>query len=655
MAVLTDDSYETDGENTRQFFAEERYQSPSEAIREIAGNGYAAIQRAVQEGLMEIEDGVIIFTLGDHLQVRDNGIGVPKSRADNLRTVADSSNRDNPFVLGSYGIGRFSAIMLSENDHFDFITRSREDDSSFGLRLGLDKPSEIDETLEDPGSLVRVDLKDDIVHEELVNWIQRELRWLPVEVVIETPEETFTTGQTEFTDDVEGHTIHYEDENVELLFHDRHDVETEMRTSGFGRSDKYHPYTGVALYNGMPVDIPTRVGGPKQFSFRIKREDGAEIESPHGETTRLPQTTNDRGRLKEENYESFVEWCNDIYRHFGLQELQAAVDEHEDVGDLISDERVKFNIGLHEDVDCSPEFDALLENWNVSLPAFNRTGYGGTRRTFYVRQAVEDYDAVYAGKTANDRKVKVVEDIYDDVLVLSTKRRGRQLMSYETAQKLGWDLIKDVPLDQESLEDMGVSENTIEEVMNQSSVSITLYKRDRSVGTRSDKSRTIHSSVDRAVKQSEVIVVFRKRGEHNISDHWDMLSHDVALVNVPSKVADEMNQRDNVILYEDLTIQSIDKTPVYRDDRISDRVVESRVDGEWYDVDEITADFVVNLDRSDQRLLTITPDSVDIFRTTSYNWENALADETFPDENEEVRDELASLGPDSVLWNRLAQ
>lgn len=653
MSVLSENSYDIDGENTRQFFAEERYQSPSEAVREIAGNGYAAIQRAARAGYMDLSDGVIRFVVGDNLEVYDNGIGVPEDEADELRTVSDSSSQDDPFILGSYGIGRFSAIMLSDDDHFDFITHSREDDSSYGVRLGIDQPSEIDETLEEYGSMVRVALADDINQNDIVKWIKKELRWLPVEVIVETDEDTFTTGQTEFSDDVGGHTIHYEDENVELLFHNNYDVHSNA-TSGLFRNTKCDPRGGIALYNGMPVKTPTRVGGPKQFSFHIKREDGAEIEGPHGETTHLPQTTNDRGRLKEDNYGSFIEWCNDIYRHFGARELQSAVDEHDSLEDLADDDRVLFNVELVSEIDCPADVRVLLENWNLRLPSFTKDGYAGSRYRHDIQEAINEYDVVFVGKTFNERKAEVIKDLYDNPLFLCTKDRHRDLISYQDAQKLGWNLLKEVPLDAESLNEMGVSPDTIEEVMTTSSSPVTVYTYDYR-NTR-NKSRVSYSSPHSAVNQDEVIVVFTKGQGPNISDHWDLISSDVAVSNASQSDAEEMAEYDNVILYDDLEIQEIDQRPVYREG-VSDRVVDSYVDGEWFDIGEPTPEFIVSLSKSDFRLLSISPSgsSFDITKKDTVRWDQALARETFPEEDEEVQDELASLGPDSRIWERMTQ
>jgi molecular chaperone HtpG len=91
------------------------YENPFHCIREYVQNGFDAIRDAIREGQLPEGDGRILITIGGTqrrptLSVRDNGIGIPSSKAFTTLISLGASRKTPSMHAGFRGIGRLAGI-----------------------------------------------------------------------------------------------------------------------------------------------------------------------------------------------------------------------------------------------------------------------------------------------------------------------------------------------------------------------------------------------------------------------------------------------------------------------------------------------------------------------------------------------------------------
>lgn len=643
-------AYITNDERTVEYFGKERYESPTEAIREAVGNGFGAIQRAVRDGMMEMDDGEIeVEITDDRLTVRDNGIGVAESDRDRLREVGLETDND-PHILGSWGIGRFSLMMLSADDTFEFVTRSRETGESFGVEFARDGINDLNATREDPGTTVSVELNDKVTPGQLYNGSGKYLHYLPIDVEVtldteedeesdvyepKTLEDTFR-GDLEETDYCSSYYKTFENEDIEIVWFNGRQAS--------GRNSR----SGVSLYNHMPVEVPLSATS-RDFHFNIKREDGGTTMGPFGNEVTLPKATNDRGRLKEENWDDFVEWVDNIYLNYLETEVGELIDDADlpaDLYDIVTTDTWEFYRTSVQRVSWDNEVfntfnecksDSLDVEYNNidDLAAYN---LGSPRSVFH--NAPKDAE-VFVGKTINERRVQTVRDQGDKYIILKIPRSryGRSRFSYEDAETLGWNLLKNVELAPEDEEE-----------------TYTVHKYSGSrIGSSSGRTARDYSSKSDISEQNRLVIVFGERDELNISDFYDSVSPDVSIINVSDP--DEWVDGEQFIHAEELDTEwePEGNQPVYTDYdmEIVEEVLSSNKD--IFCIDEITVELLLWCGRTGTDVHWFAEDVPEFttVRRHRRKYREVVARDQFPERSDEFYNDLNRLSLDSPVWDEL--
>ena len=98
------------------------YGESRNAIREYIQNGFDSIRRAIADGLLGPNDGLIRIHL-DHdsrsLTIRDNGTGIVAKQAVRILTQIGASTKDHRKSAGFRGIGRLAGIVFSDTVTFE--------------------------------------------------------------------------------------------------------------------------------------------------------------------------------------------------------------------------------------------------------------------------------------------------------------------------------------------------------------------------------------------------------------------------------------------------------------------------------------------------------------------------------------------------------
>jgi len=602
----------------RDYLVNERYQSRYEGARETLANGYAAIQEAVEAGLMDKSDGELLFEVREGtLRISDNGIGIPRERADEkLRRVSTRDRADRPEILGSYGIGRFAILMLAEDETAELVTRSRETDESFGVRYDSDEMSEIDDSRDEPGTTVRVDLRDDVDPVKIASQISNVFEYLDVEIQIDLPETSYTVGGKSL-DEIEDPCRVWSSPEIDLVF---------WSSTGLRR-----PHV-EGLYHGIKIEsprIPRKF--PCGFAFNLRRD-----------TDDLPSPTNDRRRLQEDDWDDFLDWVEETYLEIAESDLRDLVDDHgSDLSSLIEEDLWRVHRGALEEIDWSDDRLSTYVHHRTDSLKSTRSRYSGRRQRDAVHEIVRRDRPVYVGKTLNERREAVVRDLHDQVDIYEVPTEF-----YDVAETLGWSLLKEVPLDRDELEDRGVDPELISSVADHGSAEWTVHTESSDWNT--TRSYRSFSDPKEMSERFDAIALFV---DEPIMDHPEVLDSRIGAISVSESEGDYLDTVcDETVRFSE--IPSFDTTVVYAP-HIPEEILDEVVD-EWTRIDEVTPEILLSVSLSgvpvrwfsDERPpgdLVRRPDGRDVVRVH----------EVFPDESPEVQEELAELGPDSALWSRL--
>lgn len=106
------------------------YSNPMHIYREYIQNSSDAIDTAVENGIMRASEGEIHISVSSkerQIIIRDNGCGIPKSKAKNTLLNVGASDKDGEHERGFRGIGRLGGLAYA--DQVQFITSARGDDT----------------------------------------------------------------------------------------------------------------------------------------------------------------------------------------------------------------------------------------------------------------------------------------------------------------------------------------------------------------------------------------------------------------------------------------------------------------------------------------------------------------------------------------------
>lgn len=99
------------------------YEDPFHCIREYIQNAFDAIQDAIRQGQLGADDGRVLISLGGttrapSLTVRDNGIGIPATKAYSTLVSLGASRKTPALHAGFRGIGRLAGIAYATTLRF---------------------------------------------------------------------------------------------------------------------------------------------------------------------------------------------------------------------------------------------------------------------------------------------------------------------------------------------------------------------------------------------------------------------------------------------------------------------------------------------------------------------------------------------------------
>ena len=572
-------NYEVDSKDAQrvvQWFSHERYEDISAAVKEIIGNAFTACYNANQ--YRESYEPKIVVSFEESpdmntLYISDNGEGfTPEMVNKQLRHPTKSGNSDDGSVLGRYGIGSYSGMILKNPEgEYRFETKSVKTGDSFAFTLDGDGIEMIDGGRESYGTTVSIDTLEEISVEDIEVWIDDILVCPPVDVEVNVNGKTKMYESKKLVDTYDGDPLHYEDKYMEI-------------TCGY-RGDNF------VLYNGMPV---RGIGHLPEFGYHcvrvnIKREDGIVYDGYNegkipkrdkffketknhikpddlGEDDKtLPVTTSDRERLKKETREEFSN-----YVFYKLKELaEEYVEENfhnSDVVESLKDETTynmlkmcvqRFNL-YKGDNDLRAIFS--YKSLSIVQNGTSRPELVSNRKNTSIYNLLNlETDNYYVGKTINKRKCEVLENVYgDDVAIVCIDDQSGSGFDYDHCQRLfGWQLLKDVPLSQKELEEMGVDDETIKSVVDPEnykpssveSQSISVYGKSYRYGKKSNRKNELKNIRTSFTDSNQYLLLFPDTGEEKISNNKDLSSRRINIARCNKQQSEYLLKCDNVYDY----------------------------------------------------------------------------------------------------------
>lgn len=467
--VVGDGTVTLNQDNALDYLSTERYQSPYATVTELVSNAWAGIDRAVEEHRVDYGDLQIRVEFdGETFAVEDDGIGVAseefKSRIETAANL-DMETRHRH----KYGIGLLSARILG--DTYRLHTKTLHTDEQYSVEFesfeGAPKFTEIPSERVNHGTRVEVDLEAELDADELVDHVEELVDVLPVDVAVVTSGKVAYFEASSLVDEAE--YVHYDDEHITVVSGGEH--------------------TGQIFVNGFPVQS-YQFNTIRRFrnypSVHIKRNDGYIVDGPNeGKLARenevvegdvpLPETTSDRERVKEKYLPKFESWVAQVVED---DFRERAINMWEDCLDISDDPLPHFYERVHspcyreqvwEDIDDEMLSFALRRATTdihvVDASAEDPSKASARRRASFARfmtDKIEGYDQIYMGKTINKRRAKIVGEIEGAGVVSIYNRNGDELTYDEGEKFLGWELLKEVPLDEEGVREFGVEPDDLD-------------------------------------------------------------------------------------------------------------------------------------------------------------------------------------------------
>lgn len=184
------------------------YSNPVKAgFREAVSNSITAVLKAIEEGHIDEEEGVIDIEYdkkNNYIIISDNGIGMTEHTVNNvLSKLSESNTRGSSQMTGKFGIGFFSIFNIVGRDGIvQLYTKSRREDFSGEYLCQRDAFYKKDNVINLPnvkkgyGTTLRFDIPSSFEHEgNIKSWIEElcEFSRVPVlfRIINEKGEERF--------------------------------------------------------------------------------------------------------------------------------------------------------------------------------------------------------------------------------------------------------------------------------------------------------------------------------------------------------------------------------------------------------------------------------------------------------------------------------
>lgn len=479
--------YEVENDQATKYWSRDRYTSVRSSVREILTNCTSgALLRAQEEDIdphvtVEVEPGVV--------RVSDNGIGVPKSEfREKMIEVGDSDKEDIPGVPGRFGIGNLAGNMLTpEGEGFEFLSnpaggervaaRFFETDVEI---LGLG--DEVNHS--DYGTEFTFELANDIRMKDIVEAVQEIGEWLSVtvELVVSEDYEYLLSGESSvvypvitLSDYVESFKGGKFEEGDEYLIYEDESVEVMISSKWMKLPDIIH--VGIPMEKNTGINLPDMVR-----CIRIKQEQGV-VGELDGEPVYIPETPTDRERFKKNNGK-FEKWVASV-RDNMFEKVSPDSDNIDEWAHAINDSNVFWNATRNGYIENEGDKDIIGPLTKVAM-GWTRGRLSWRKPAGYELYLDDDFDPVVVGKTMNQKRIAVLKDLHEDSIVMDLSRKD-STMTYEDAEKLGFDRLTDYPYDVEGARERGASQEVIDELSGENDSQettdkIVLWKKNKNLG-----------------------------------------------------------------------------------------------------------------------------------------------------------------------------
>lgn len=282
--------FELEAKTVFKRLADDIYQSAETGIREPLTNGVTAVLKAIKNGDLRADEGVLEITVDESngqttLTIRDNGVGIPEQELRQVvAVVGRSTTRDDGNLAGQFGMGFLAMFKLvGTNGGFVMHTNPRENGSesySGVWKSGgftIDKDSSLSGGLGNGeyGTQFELHLKESISTGDVREWVAENAKFARVPVIYNEYDEN---GNTVYTEDYGG--TGFDDQ----YSNDPETFVLSIDTPYFTARCSNNPL-GETILLDVPIEREcrrvTKAPWPDGVDIRLKNENGVVVDGPH--------------------------------------------------------------------------------------------------------------------------------------------------------------------------------------------------------------------------------------------------------------------------------------------------------------------------------------------------------------------------------------
>lgn len=594
--------------------ADDIYESPEAGVREPLTNAITTVRRVFgggDEGVIKVtvQDGDQVM-----LRLRDNGEGITKSVLEKVLTVIGRSNaRDDGKLSGQYGMGFLASYKLVGLDG-GFLMCTNPRNTEQGPYSGLFKPGTYEPDKNDSlpqlldeeeyGTVFEYYVRDDVTISDIRGWVKEHAKWSPVPVIYKELDED---GEEVYNEDYHAGTLTdaYGSKpslHVENKYY-------EAATSPNAESDVILISSPVSmrgtrtLRNSLPWSVDLRLKYENGVVFKGPNEGLVPTNDAHYEgmseerkkkyirkddlerdDMQLPEPTGTRERMRK--HRDFLKHVNNQLTDKYLTEVEDTLDSFDpgtmSMQDLNSmgkhvmlrifskfdkvskdytEDEIERKLSRKYNYD-NPD-DSLLEfikamTRSVVLISENK-GYDNKYPRKPAYQLTEDEERVFMCVSNNSWKVDAVSKADEPTHVIKVEKAD----DYDPFEEhLDWTKLKEIKksnatdaleLEQEQLESLTKTRSSKSDDISDRDVTVHYSGGGRSTTNRSaERLVEMFKHGNQGSRLGDVLILFSRTGEHNISDHYDLANMRCSLSSCGKKIRDYLTEgSENIIEYED--------------------------------------------------------------------------------------------------------
>lgn len=586
--------------------ADDIYETPEAGIREPLTNSITTVRRTEQEN----DEGVIEITVQDgeqvKLQIRDSGEGISKAKLEEVLTVVGRSDaRDDGDLSGMYGMGFLASYKLVGMDGGFLMCTNPRDPEKEAYR-GVFKPGvfEYSDDQEDLrlsgdnyGTLFEYYVKDSISVSNIRDWVEKHAKWSPVPVIYKELDKDGNVRENEdynsnnLTDNYgDMPSIHIDEEYYEVATSPESDsniilISSPVDMHGTRTVRKNLPWSvdiRLKYENGVVFKGPNEglvpIDASQYDSLDENRKDMyIAKEDLEKSDMCLPEPTGTREKLRKNK--SFLTYLNKNLMDRYIDLAQDALDEFdptEESLDSISKMSKHIILRIFQDFDSKEEYSKSYiknrlsngydyDNPSEDLIEFIQTMTTDLKVLSEPKNYKKEYPKIPVYKLNNRDSSTFMTISGTSWKAKAVEKSGNDLVKVENADSydpyikhLDWKPTKEIKksdgyetleMDEDTFESIySVNSSTAEEIDERT---LTIHYRSGGRTNKKKKVSEVKDLYDGSSYYGDVLVLFPRTGEHNLSDHYKLADNSACVASAGKKVTKKLEKVDNIVRYSE--------------------------------------------------------------------------------------------------------